>query len=222
MQFLLSVMNEYNINPCYFAEQKSRRTTAEIANAKLEFLKEEEFRLKHQMEIIFKHFLKAVENHTRMFYHSVVESTLPEKSNDSIEIRDDLETPIIALFNELPLIVKKHIDIVDLWAHKTESFNETLPFNTYMQFELPPLCIDKKVKEVLGYIASLLIKNKVIKINGNTYWVLECGSNFIIPKSDYNWSTEMLDILSVYEEYFQQLKILNNKIDSLKIAHSAA
>lgn len=215
-------MNEYDVNPCYFAEQKSKRTALEISDAELCFLKEERFRLKHQMKNIFEHFLKAVENHTKMFYHSVLESALQGVSHGYMGTKNDLKTLITALFNDIPLIVKKHIDVVELWAHKSGTFNATLPFDNYIQFELPPPCIDKKVKEVLGYIASLLIKNKVIKINGNSNWVLECGSNYIIPTADYNWSNEMLDILSIYEENFQQLKITINKIETLRIANSAA
>ncbi|MBZ0199432.1 MAG: hypothetical protein K8H86_06165, partial [Ignavibacteriaceae bacterium] len=208
--------------PCYFAEQKSNRASAEITGVELEFLKIQRAQLKNQMEMFFELFLKAVENHARVFYNSILEDTIADKNESYRDVLELLEKSIAELLNNIPVIVKKHLDVIGLWAHKAEFSDNPLLFDSYIQFELPPLSIDKKVKEVLGYIASLLIKHKTIKLNDYNLWVLECGSNYILPVGDYNWSNEMMEIISVYEGSFKQLKIIDKKIDTLNFAVGAS
>jgi len=208
----------------YFAAEKPRRYSNLSVNAEFELLKEERNRQTEQMDIIFHQFLEAVETHALNFFTSTIKKCFKEKGDDfNLISSSPFDKLLKTLFDNIQTIVRKHLSNRSFWAHKRHSVVEDpLPFEDYILFELPPVCIDKAIREILGYIAPPLIKNKVISVTSSDDWKLECRSNYILPTCEYNWSNEMTELFFNYKELYSQLKVIDEQLYSIKLFLDAA
>ena len=212
-------MEKNYLEPQYFAEEKLRRYSNLSVNAEFELLKEERNRQTEQMDIIFHQFLEAVETHALNFFKTTINKCFKEKGADFKLISASAFKQLLKpLFDNIHTIVQKHLGNRSFWAHKRRSVVEDpLPFEDYILFELPPFCIDKAIREILGYIAHPLIINKVISVTSSDDWKLECRSNYILPACEYNWSNEMTGLFFNYEELYSQLKVIDEQLYSIKL-----
>lgn len=217
-------MEEIYLDAKYFSEEKQRRLSKQAALTEFEIVREERSRQIEKMQIIYQYFLNAVERHTLNFFISTIKKSLKDKPNNfTLLSSPQFKQLLTKLFLAIPVNFRKHLGSTNFGAHKRNStIEDSLPFEDYILFELPPVCIDKAIREILGYIAPRLIKNKFIVLNSNDEWALGCRGNYILHTNEYNWSNEMTKLILSYKGHYLQLKMIDEQIYSLKLFMAAA
>jgi hypothetical protein len=178
--------------------------------------------LKVKMEDVCRAFLLATGKFAAQWFEDRAEravTTNPETTRKvSAERLRKMKSALERLVLRIPRIVGKHVNNDKYWAHRDEMTDDLFSyFGRYRVYgRSVPDEMDNAVREVLGYVGSLLAEYGLAEVGEYKEWAIDYPGPHPKYRREYSWSEEMNIALMRYSELHAKLLKLSQALKEVK------
>jgi len=178
--------------------------------------------LKVKMEDVCRAFLLATGKFAAQWFEDRAERAVtsnPETTRKvSAERLRKMKSALERLVLRIPRIVGKHVNNDKYWAHRDEMTDDLFSyFGRYRVYgRSVPDEMDNAVREVLGYVGSLLAEYGLAEVGEYKEWAIDYLGPHPKYRREYSWSEEMNIALMRYSELHAKLLKLSQALKEVK------
>ena len=167
--------------------------------------------IQNRLEITSKEFLEASERFTILWFRERVRETIlsyPGRTKTmGANGLGNLKFDLSDLIAKVPTLVDKYVNCDKFWIHRTQG-------RYYMSRIHDRL--DGAIRELLGYVGSILQKYGFINKHRDREWGVRQGTNQLIYKGEYDWSKKMNQALDRYIILYEKKIKIYDELEAIR------
>ena len=189
-------------------------------DAQIEDLETQMADLRDKMEDVCRVFQAATARFAAGWFQERAEQAVT--SNPAITKKQDVEklrklkSALAHLVESSTELVKKHLDADKYWAHRVGLAVAPYSHIYRVYGRSVPDELDSGVREVLGYLGSLLAEYDFAEVGEYREWEVKYPAPHPVYRHAYDWSEDMKAILNRYADLYQKLAILSGRLKEVE------
>jgi len=189
-------------------------------DAQIEDLETQIADLRDKMEDVCHVFQAATARFAAGWFQERAEKAITSKpeitKKQDVERLRKLKSSLSELVEKSPELVRKHLDSDKYWAHRVGLAVAPYSHIYRVYGRSVPDELDNGVREVLGYLGSLLAEYDFAEVGEYKEWEVKYPDPHPVYRHGYDWSEDMKAVLNRYADLYQKLAVLSERLKEVE------